>query len=67
MQKNVIFTLRNVLYRGFLDEEEDWKKKRRDGEDGRRMKKSMEFKGGRTEGKGRRYGEKRRTRLGGKG
>ena len=26
MQKNVIFTLRNVLYRGFLDEEEDWKK-----------------------------------------
>jgi hypothetical protein len=25
-EKNVIFTLRNVLFRGFLEEEEDWKK-----------------------------------------
>jgi len=25
-EKNVIFTWRNVLFRGFLEEEEDWKK-----------------------------------------
>jgi len=29
MEKSVIFTLQNVLFRGFLDEEEDWKKAKR--------------------------------------
>jgi hypothetical protein len=35
--------------------------KRRDGEDGGRMKKRMELEGERKEGRGRRQGEKRCT------
>ena len=36
----LFITLRNVLFRGLLDEEEDLEKKRRYGEDGARMKES---------------------------
>ena len=50
----LFITLRNVLFRGLLDEEEDLEKKRRDGEDGARMKEKMELERGRRDGRGRR-------------
>src|SRR5271170_7209579 len=52
----LFITLRNVLFRGLLDEEEDLEKRRRDGEDGARMKEKMELERGRGGRKGREEG-----------
>ena len=60
----LFITLRNVLFGGLLDEEEDLEKKRRYGEDGARMKEKMELERGRMDGRGRRYGERRGKNVG---